>query len=210
MPSEAWQAINEMHIEAEQRLGSVARRENFEVLSDIVSRCHEITGIFEGGMSHGPAFQFVRLGRSLERADMSSRMIDVAAAVLMSGHDGLRPYSNTVWRSVLRALSAYQMYRQYVRRRISPPDVVRFLLFDTAFPRAIGYCVAQLEAAAAALPRHGRTLDQVAALKSRLAEIDVEQLDHASLHRLVDDLQIEFAQLDRAIYVTWLDPDRPA
>ena len=81
-------------------------------------------------MSHGPAYQFVRLGRSLERADMTSRMIDVAAAIMMTGREGLEHHDTTIWRAVLRSLSAYQMYRQYVRRRITAVDVLRFLLHD--------------------------------------------------------------------------------
>ncbi len=86
-------------------------------------------------MSHGPAYQFVRLGRSLERADMTSRMIDVAASIMMTGREELEHYGNTIWRAVLRALSAYQMYRQYVRRRVTGEDVVGFLLLDRDFPR---------------------------------------------------------------------------
>jgi len=84
VPSEAWQAINELQLFAENSLPAMSRRPGSGVSGDIVRRCHEITGILEGGMSHGPAYQFVRLGRSLERADMTSRMIDVAAAIMMT------------------------------------------------------------------------------------------------------------------------------
>jgi len=208
MPSEAWQAINELHLFAEQSLSAAGSRSVTAVSEEILRRCHEITGILEGGMSHGPAYQFVRLGRSLERADMTSRMIDVAAATLMAGRKELEHHGNTLWRGVLRALTGYQMYRQYVRRRVTAPDVVGFLLLDPAFPRSVMYCVAQLDAAAATLPRQQETRSQLAGLQGALSQLDMASLDHASVHRFVDELQLEFAALDRSILETWLSPVR--
>ena len=210
MPSEAWQAVNEMHLYVERELPEAARRPGKGLPADIVRRCHEITGIIEGGMSHGPAYQFVRLGRSLERADMTSRLIDVAAAVMLTGRDELQHYSNTIWRGVLRALSAYQMYRQYVRRRIQGEDVVAFLLVDGQFPRSVMHCVACLDDAAAALPRHDATRGEVAVLKRELASQDLQLINYERVHRLVDDLQIEFASLNDTIFETWLNPVRTA
>jgi len=208
VPSEAWQAINELHLFGADKLPAVRQRSVSDVCGAIVRRCHEITGILEGGMSHGPAYQFVRLGRSLERADMTSRMIDVAASIMMTGREELAHHGNTIWRAVLRALSAYQMYRQYVRRRVSGEDVLGFLLLDTAFPRSVMYCVAQLEAAAGALPRHEATCSQVSVLRDELAELELGSLNYATVHHLVDELQLEFAAVDRAVFETWLNPIR--
>lgn len=210
MPSEAWQAVNEMHLFVERELPDAARRPGKGLPADILRRCHEITGIIEGGMSHGPAYQFVRLGRSLERADMTSRLIDVAAAVMLTGRDELQHYSNTIWRGVLRALSAYQMYRQYVRRRILGEDVVGFLLLDTQFPRAVMHCVACLDDAAATLPRNEATRRAVAVLKDELTALDLQAINYERVHRLVDDLQIELAALNDTIFETWLNPVRTA
>jgi len=208
VPSEAWQAINELHLFGADRLPALEQRSVSEVSGAIVRRCHEISGILEGGMSHGPAYQFVRLGRSLERADMTSRMIDVAAAIMMAGREELAHHANTIWRAVLRALSAYQMYRQYVRRRVTGEDVLRFLLLDQDFPRSVMHCVAQLDAAAAGLPRHQATRSKVAVLQAELAGLDLAAPSHASVHKLVDELQVEFAAVDRTVFETWLDPVR--
>lgn len=208
IPSEAWLAVNQLELFAEERLAVVTRKSGSDVAGDIIRRCYEITGILEGGMSHGPAYQFVRLGRSLERADMTSRMIDVAAAILMTGREGLAHHANTIWRAVLRSLSAYQMYRQYVRRRITGVDVVRFLLLDPNFPRSVMHCTRQLDAAAGALPRHEATCGEVRQLQSELAALDLESLTFETVHQLVDEMQIDFAELDGTIYDTWLNPLR--
>ena len=210
MPSEAWQAINEMHLFVESSLQSTAGGPGRRVPAEIVRRCHEITGIIEGGMSHGTAYHFACLGRSLERADMTSRMLDVAASIMLSGREELQHHSSNIWRGVLRALSAYQMYRQSVRRRIVGEDVVCFLLLDPDFPRSCMHCTTRLDAAAAGLPRSEATRGEIAALRQRLSAMDLQDVTYASVHQLVDDLQIELAALDRTIYETWLNPVRAA
>jgi len=206
VPLEAWRAINEMHLWAATALPDMAKRPTSGLAGDLVSRCHAITGILEGTMSHGPAYEYVRLGRSLERADMTTRLIDVAAAIMMTGREDLVLHDKGIWRAILRALSAYQMYQQYVRRRIDGPDVLAFLLLDRHFPRAVMHCVEVLDQAAAALPRNSAARGKVAAIRESLREIDFDRLDHDSIHGDVDELQIEFAGLDRAIFDAWLNP----
>ena len=210
MPSEAWQAINEMHLFVDAGLKAASRSSGRQLPTEIVRRCHEITGIIEGGMSHGTAYPFACLGRSLERADMTSRMLDVAASIMLSGREELQHHTSNIWRGVLRALSAYQMYRQSVRRRIVGEDVVCFLLLDPDFPRSFLHCVARLDTAAAGLPRNEATRSEIGVLRERLAAIDLQDITFASVHQLVDDLQIELAALDRTIYDTWLNPVRVA
>jgi uncharacterized alpha-E superfamily protein len=205
---EAWRAINELHLWATDALPSLALRPTAGVAGEIVSRCHTITGILVGTMSHGPTYQFVRLGRSIERADMTTRMIDVAAAIMMTGREELRLHSNGVWRAILRALSAYQMYRQYVRRRITGPDVLAFLLQDEQFPRAVMHCVAVMDAAAAALPRGETARARVAAIGARINGMETNALAFETVHRFVDELQLEFAGLNNAIFETCLNPMR--
>jgi uncharacterized alpha-E superfamily protein len=100
------------------------------------------------------------------------------------------------------------MYRQYVRRRVTGADVVGFLLHDPDFPRSVTYCVAQLDGAAAKLPRQQTIRARLADLQAALSAEDVASLDHASVHRFVDELQLEFAALDRSIFETWLNPVR--
>lgn len=206
VPSEAWQAINELHLYAVAELPSIARRPNAAVPSEVVGRCHEVTGILEGTLSHGAAYQFVRLGRSLERADMISRMIDVAAATLMSGRAEMHLYESTVWRAVLRSLSAYQMYSQHVRRRVLGPEVLSFLLHNREFPRSIAHCIGVLKQALEALPRNDAALDQLGSTQYLLNLIDLHRADHHRVHLFVDELQLEFAALHGVIFETWLNP----
>jgi uncharacterized alpha-E superfamily protein len=206
VPSEAWRAVNELNIYAVRNLPTVARRPSSVVPAEIVGRCQEITGIVEGTMSHGPAYRFIRLGRALERADMCSRIIDVAASILLVGREDLKVYNSAVWHTVLRALSAYQMYSQYVRRRVMGQDVLAFLLNDTDFPRSIAHCVHDMEKSLRNLPRNEKALAQLEPVRNRLHGIDVRSIDHETVHRFADELQVELASLHGVVFETWLNP----
>lgn len=211
VPNEAWRTINELFLFGRDklpRLLDVGQR--FEVLSNVIGRCQQITGLLHGTMSHGPAYQFVRIGRSLERADMTTRLIDVAAAVLLSGRSELRRYDNRLWMAILRSLSGYQMYRQYVRRRIIGADVIAFLLQDAEFPRSVRCCLADMDAAVEKLPGHNSCRRDVAAVAARVEGLDTSNLDAAGIHGLIDGLQLSFAGLDQVVFATWLSPDLAA
>lgn len=140
LPSEAWERVNSLYL-------SVARRSQKDlphsvrhvVLNNIVQSCQQVTGMLAGSMNHDAAYQFVRMGRNLERADMSTRIIDAASAGLMGNIHETSPFRNVLWISVLQSLSAYQMYRLNVRRRVNPEDVLAFLFQSTVFPRAVAH-----------------------------------------------------------------------
>ena len=75
------------------------------------------------------------------------------------------PFDSIQWMSVLKSLSAYQMYRQQVRLRVGGSDVVKFLLQDPSFPRAVSFCLQELEFCLRKLPKNAASLAAVDALK---------------------------------------------
>ena len=210
-PSEAWRSINELYLFSKESLrGAISDRKRHEVLSRIVAGCQQINGMLAANMSHGPAYQFLRIGRNVERADMATRVVDVAAATILKASDDLVPFTNTVWMAVLRSLSAYQMYRQYVRRRIVPGDVITFVLLDDHFPRAWRYCLGQLETALRRLPRPEDALRAVARLQRQTDEMDLARMDHADLHDWIDLVQLELGVVHVAAQQTWFTLEAPA
>jgi uncharacterized alpha-E superfamily protein len=209
LPTEAWRAVNELHLFAARQLSrAVTGRHRNALLGALVGQVQQITGLLTGTMSHGSAYQFLRIGRYLERAEMTTRIVDVAAALLMTGREDLAAYENTLWMSVLRSLSAYQMYRQHVRRRVHSTDVLRYLFQDDEFPRAVTYCVAELQAACEKLPRSTAPAALSASVRRDLQKARLERLDLAEIHALVDSLQLRFAELHAVITATWFQPDR--
>jgi uncharacterized alpha-E superfamily protein len=147
MPTEAFELINGLYYFARDNAeAGISRAERNEILDQIVSRSQQIGGLMAGTMSRDEAYSFVRLGRSLERADMTTRIVDVDSQKLMpelevedAEPEAREPYENILWMNVLRSSSAYQMYRQHVRERINGEDVVRFLLQNEQLPRSAAH-----------------------------------------------------------------------
>jgi len=111
-----------------------------ETLRNIRLSCHTFQGITDATMSHNEAWHFLRLGRELERADKTSRILDVKYFYLLPYTSVGTPYDDIHWSAVLKSVSGFEMYRQK-HGRILPLHIVEFLVFDREFPRSIHYCV---------------------------------------------------------------------
>jgi uncharacterized alpha-E superfamily protein len=209
VPSEGWEHVNELYLFARKKLAAKTFTKNrYEFLSEIVMRCQQITGLMAGTMSHGSAYQFVRVGRNLERADMATRMIDVGSATLIAPGEELERLENRLWTYVLRSLSAHQMYRQYVRRRVLPEQVLAFLLQDTDFPRSVAHTLGEIAACFnKQLPHNEEPLRAVLRLRRLVAEANVAELHAAGLHEFIDQLQLELGDLHQQISTTWFSLD---
>jgi uncharacterized alpha-E superfamily protein len=213
VPTEVWETVNELHLHARYKLDAgVGKRGRYRYLSQIRDRCQQITGMLAGTMSHDQGYEFIRAGRNLERADMTSRLLDVGAVGLLAREDGAEgaealAMEGLLWMNVLRSLSAFQMYRQHVRRRINPSDVLRYLIQDTQFPRAIAHALGEVEGSLARLPRGDLPLRLALQVKRHALEADIEPLLEARvLHRFIDDLQREMGDLHGLISNTWFHP----
>ncbi|MAN51591.1 MULTISPECIES: alpha-E domain-containing protein [Marinimicrobium] len=214
IPMEAWELINNLYLEVKDNLSkSVARRERNRVLHTVIASIQQFTGLLAGCMSHNSAYDFIRIGRNLERADMTTRIVDAGSANLLphlSGEeDVLEPYDNILWMSVLRSLSAYQMYSQHVQDRVNAEDVVTFLLQDGMFPRSVSHSLGELESCLHKLPNSDEALRAVTGVRRRLRSANIPELLESGLQEYVDNVQLEVADIHRQIANTWFLPVAP-
>lgn len=207
IPSEAWEHVNELYLYGRKKFakGKLPLRQH-EVLSEIVMRAQQIVGLLAGTMSHGDAYQFSRLGRAIERADMTTRILDVGSTTLIAPGEEIERLENRLWMNVLRSLSAYQMYRQYVRRRVSGSDAVEFLLRDEQFPRSVAHNLVAIRAALKTLPRADKALRATARTQRHLAGTDTAALFGNGLHLYMDELQVAFADINEQVVNAWFLP----
>ncbi|MDE0286407.1 MAG: alpha-E domain-containing protein, partial [Gammaproteobacteria bacterium] len=88
LPVEAWETINEFYLYVKNNPASGMRPgARHKYLNSVIRYSRQITGMLFSGMSHGSAYSFVRIGRNLERADMSTRIIDVGCVNLLPAGD---------------------------------------------------------------------------------------------------------------------------
>ena len=204
LPHEAWESVNELYQEARRSLGPAAKNEDrFEILSECIGDCQKISGILTGTLSHHSPYHFLSLGQSIERADMTSRIIDVATAYIQHNERLVRRYGSSLWTNVLKSVSGFQMYRQYRQPQVEGHRVIDFLLRDRAFPRSIAFCLDNARSSCAALPRGrdtGAALDKVEGL---LQPIPADRLSAAEVSTLMDSVQKRLGDVHQAVAVTW-------
>lgn len=212
LPAEAWEQVNESAIYATSRLEYGLRRgDRYEYLDGIIRCCQQLSGMLDTTMRRDAGWEFFRLGRNLERADMTTRILDAGASML-EGHPGREEPLNLVQivcGNVLRSASAYQPYRRVIKGPVRSRLVVRFLLEDELFPRSVAHCIDQMIDAVGALPHQRRVLKMLKCERRQiLARLDDETLDD-TLRDHLNTLQVQFAEFHQEFTRNWFSLERP-
>lgn len=201
-PVQAWNAVNDLYLTAgRDAADGVQRRYRSRFLEKVIAEHQRLLGILTSTMSRDEAYTMLRLGRHIERGDMVTRVLDVRAGLLL----GERPeqaelYDDLQWSSVLRSLSALQMYNRRSATGDGATEVIRFILGESSFPRSVAYCLAGVQSAARELPLSESVL---AACRAAIAELSSSDptalLDADELHRKADRLQIAIGTISNRI-----------
>src|ERR1700687_480019 len=197
LPREVWEQINELYLYvAEHAAEASATRTRYGFLGRVITATRALTGMFEGIFNEGDALSFLTLGRNIERADMTSRIVDVRAAAMMTGPSAaeLGPFDTVRWMRVLRSLSGYQMYRLKTRERVYSAGVVRFLLADEQFPRACVCCLRRVEEVLHRMPISEPLLRRVSRMRRAIHHTRFEMLQQGELHEFIDRVQVSLAR----------------
>jgi uncharacterized alpha-E superfamily protein len=205
LPDEAWEQVNEMYLFAKNNLDTVAnRRHRVIFLNEILKGCQRFNGLLSSYMSHNHPYRFIRLGRNLERADMTSRILDLASLLLSeSRSDEMRQYETILWMNILKALNALLMYRQQMRSRVKGDDVLNFLLLDINLPRSVACCIAEIFDCISKLPNSDQLPLKLVELEAYVQAIDTRQTTQKQLRSILDGLQNKLGELHAQIANNW-------
>lgn len=207
IPREAWEQVNELYLHVRGNLQSgLSKGRRFDYLKTVILFTQQITGLLAGTMLHDAGYDFLRMGRNLERADMTTRIVDVRSANLLSEASGLKPFENIQWMSVLKSLTAYQMYRRHMQVAVRRVDVLSFLLQNRQFPRSYYHCLGEVQACLENLPHNDTPLRTVLQLQRVVTEADPKVLSQGELHRFIDELQLGLANLHSQIVDAYFLP----
>jgi uncharacterized alpha-E superfamily protein len=208
--SEMWEHLNEFYLMVNSAAVDAGSRTDPQDLFASVRRAgHLFAGVTDATMTHNESWNFCRLGRMLERADKTSRILDVKYFLLLPTAADVGTTSDDIqWAAVLRSASAFEMYRK-CHGRIAPERVVEFLLFEPDFPRAIQYSLVRARRSMHAISgtpvgvfRHPveRLFGE---LCSELAYARVEAIIAAGLHEYLDRLQTKMNKVGNGISETF-------
>lgn len=196
--SEMWEQVNRTYLQFQPDYWPLSESERFaERLRHLQFGCHLFHGISETTMSHTEPWHFMRLGSSIERAEKISRILDVKYFILLPSTTFVgTPYDDVHWSAVLKSVSGFEMYRKK-HGRISPRDIVDFLVLDHNFPRAIHHCIHNADDCLHAITGtpmgsfRYRSEQLMGLLHAELDFTTVDRIIGDGLHEYLDDLQVK-------------------
>jgi uncharacterized alpha-E superfamily protein len=206
MPREAWQAVNTLsHFVDGAAPAAVLRHTRDRFLAQVIDDSRRFDGIIDSTMTRANPYRMLRLGRLIERADMTTRVLGVRAAALLQLEDsGIEPLSDEVqWMGVLRSLSALQMYQRATKGPIDGEAVVRFLLFYASFPRSVQSCLDEIRSVVVALPTPQEVLAVLDATEAVLGDARPIASDGHALDDAMERVQSAIDELDRTIHARY-------
>ncbi|WP_297490774.1 alpha-E domain-containing protein [Acidocella sp.] len=206
--TEMWRQINVFH----RFVGRIGAADlEGDALSRVCTRLKDAvqahTGITEGTLYRDQGWYFYELGRLLERADQTTRMLDIKYTALLphGGREEQRVAELTQWHAVLRGAAGYHAFKRRARAEFSAEDVVHFLLRDASSPRSALLCVRRMESHLDDLRRlyglhaAGEAIESAELLREILVEKPLSHILATGLHDYLDIVQIQLQKLAACI-----------
>lgn len=208
--SELWEQVNSSYLTVSAAASNQTLIHSpYSFFAEVKKASHLFDGVAEATMLHGEGWHFYRTGRLLERADKTSRLLDVKYFILLpSVSDVGTSLDDIQWAAVLRSASALEMYRKR-HGHIVPEDIVEFLVLDHEFPRSIHYCLTEANDSLHAISGtpigtfRNSAEQQLGQLRAELAYTDRQQIMARGLHEFLDALQTKLNAVDQGIFDTF-------
>lgn len=214
--SEMWEQLNRLYL---YLLGDAARaafnESPIDFYRSLVDNLHSFQGITDATMTHGEGWQFLQAGKFLERADSTSRVLDIKYHILLpTGEQIGGTVDITQWMAVLRSCSAMEAFLKISHGQVTSWGVAAFLILHDNFPRSLRFCADKLDLALHSISGCERAHFSNEAerlsgmLRSNLDFTTIETIFATGLHQYLDQTQLRLIEISDALvktYCTWLD-----
>ncbi len=211
--TEMWEQVNELHHLLRSAKASQLNHHFFRHVKRTAMLFNAVT---DSAMSRAIGWDFARLGRMIERADKTSRILDVKYFLLLPGADDVGTNVDVIqWRALLASVDALEMYRQD-HGTINPTHVADFLMFNGDFPRALAYCLYRAQHALEKLlpgPDAREAYEAGREAKRCLGRLvgefqygSAQEVIAAGLHEYLDEFQTKLNACDDAIHAAFFQP----
>jgi uncharacterized alpha-E superfamily protein len=190
---ETWEATNECWIDLKVRLSRKTKAADLPELIDVIKhRCGLIRGAFHGSMLRNEIYNFSRIGTFIERADNTSRILDVKYYVLLPSISQVgSALDNFQWESILRSVSAHRSYGWVYDGEYQAANIADFLILKVQMPRSLAYCYEKIVSNLCYLEtdygqRH-KAHDTADAIKAMLKRGTIGDIMDRGLHEFLED-----------------------
>ncbi len=207
--SEQWQYLNRIyhHVNQPSPENSVLGAPDFMLA--VMDGVHLFQGVTDSTMAHGEGWQFIQLGRNIERATATANLLSIYHREILSLDEEVSDGQQYLeWIGLLRSCAAFEAYCQAYTADLTQDRILEFLLLNQRFPHSLRYSIDSLRQALDAIRQStGRhsidELDRVAGrLQASLNFVEISEIlyqdTRAYLHnillqcRLIHDLIYRF------------------
>tara|TARA_R110002110_G_scaffold383245_2_gene594577 strand:+ start:12116 stop:13102 length:987 start_codon:yes stop_codon:yes gene_type:complete len=212
--SEMWEQLNNFYL----LVKSNSRKRNIENLhgffKSVKMESHLFSGLTDATMLHNEGMYYSQLGRMLERADKTARIVDVKYFMLLPKAEfSDSPYDIIQWGALLKSISAFEMYRKKYRK-ITSRNIVKFLIFDEVFPRSIYYCINSASICLNQLEDSFKgakeAQEKLHVISNYLTKFNVDEVIEGGLHEFIDTIQLNLVYLGESIQNSLFSLDETA
>jgi uncharacterized alpha-E superfamily protein len=194
---EMWEYLNRLYFMVKDANRAVISREPIEFFGQIRNGSHAFQGITNETMTHGEAYQFIQLGKHLERAEKTVRILDAKYRVVNQLSESSEDAPLQLM-TLLKSCSAFEPFRKAYASQIQAARIIEYLLVNREFPRAVAYClnrslhavnlISGVDEAAKHLQAMNSPQRSLGRLVAELEYLDVQEVLGAQLHTYLDQL----------------------
>ncbi len=215
LPKEVWEHINGFYLTfkkfASQKNRSIDDLNTF--YENIKEECQLFTGMLEATLTRNESYFFGSVGRMLERADKTSRFLDIGYFnyTVSADQKDTNPQDLLIWSAVLKSVSAFNMYRQQYKN-LNQKTIIEFLIKDRDFPRAMLYSLKKAEyslyriSGARMQDSYTNSAEKaLSLLKTQVDFTETSEIINTGLHKFLNDFQLQINNIDNEIFKVYFD-----
>lgn len=212
LPSSIWEELNRFYMMVRQASeAGDACRQPYDFCESVRTASQLMIGIKSSSMLHDEAWSFMQMGQFLERADKTSRIVDVQYFLLLPRVQDVGSSIDIVrWSSLLKSADALDMYRR-IHGRIVPEKVAEFLILDPQFPRSMRFCVNRVQDCLVSMRKYDPLREELACeklssqLTNRLDTVAIAEIIEQGMHAFIDQFQGAINSLGNVVHADFFD-----
>ncbi len=209
--SEMWLQLNTLYLDMRRSsIDSIWNEQPHLFFVSIKNGAHLFQGITDSTMVHDEGWQFIQLGRFIERA--------LSIATLLNAHLNAFPVSSAPsetddyfeWLGLLKCFTAFEAYCKVYNADLRPYRITEFLMFNAEFPHAMRFCIEQLQTSLVAIAdsvsvsKNSRVYRLAGRLRSNMSFDTVDEMLARDPQVYLTDINNQCAQIHSALYETYI------
>lgn len=209
--SEMWEQINTLYLQVRRTsMDQIWNDEPHEFFKTVREGAHLFQGITDATMSHGEGWQFIQVGRFIERAINTANLVDAHFRTVIPIEEGEDTHEFLEWVGLLKSCTAFEAYCKVYTANVQPQQVAEFLLLNADFPRSVRFSANMIQSALQDIAdrtgtrRGGRAERLAGRLRAALDYSQVDEILAENLHGYLESTQRQCLQIHAALYQTYI------